>query len=80
MYLSPLAHPPVAKDDVHSKAGVLLLLIHCLMYLQLLVGIMCLFFVMINALLSVLSSLQSLDEIERAGCIALIVFLMSCYC
>ena len=48
------------------------------MYLQLFVGVLCwsLFW---KALLYVLSKLH-LDEEERAGCFAFIVFWMSCYC
>ena len=37
MHLSPL----VAQDAVHSKAVVLLLLIYCVMYLSLFVGVRC---------------------------------------
>ena len=51
MYLSP----PVAQGVVRSKAVVLLLLIYCLMYFPLFVGVMCLS-LFCNALLCVHSS------------------------
>ena len=35
-------NPPLAKAAVRSKAAVLLLLIHCLMYFPLCVGVLCL--------------------------------------
>ena len=56
-----------------------LLLIHCLMYLGIFVGVLCwsLFY---YASLCVLSMCKHIDEEENDSCFALIVFLMSCEC
>ena len=70
----------VAWPAVRSKTVVLLLLIHCFMYLPLFVGF-CAWSLFRSAILSILSCFCNLlDEEERVGCFALIVFPMPCYC
>ena len=60
----------------NPKAVFLLLLIYCLMYLPIFVVVLCLSFFWYAFLCIFLF----LDGEERAGCLALIVFLTSCYC
>ena len=55
----------VAKAAVHSKAVALLLLIYCFMYLPLFVVVLC---------------WPLFSSVLLAGCVAFIVFWMSCYC
>ena len=75
MHLSPL----VAWAAFCSKAMVLLLLIYCLMYFPLFVGVLCLS-LFGYALLCVHSSFENhLIEQEKAGCYAIIVLQMHCY-
>ena len=65
---------------MRSMPMALMLLIYCFMYLSLFVG----FFVSLcfgmHYFMSFLFFSNHLDEEERAGCFALIVFWMSCYC
>ena len=88
MYLSP----KVAWAAVHSKA-VVLLLIFCLMYIPLFVGVLCLFlfwyalpfvfycvFVLVCITFCPLLFCNHLEEEERAGCFAFVVLRMFCYC
>ena len=57
-----------------NLAFVLLLLMYCFMYLPLFVGVLC------WSLFGMHYFFNDLDEEERAGFFALIVFHMSCYC
>ena len=59
-----------------SCKEVVLLLIYCFMYLPLFVGV----FVLVCITLCPFYFCNHLDEEERAGCFALNVFGMSCYC
>ena len=63
---------------VRSKAvAVLMFLTHCFIYLTLFVGVMCRY-LFCYAFLCPFEFCNHLDEEERAGCFALIIFLMSC--
>ena len=72
--LEKLGWPPVAWAAVRSKLVVLLLLIWCLMYFPLFVGVLCLP-LFCNALLCVHSSLAILLKRKRK----LNAWLLSCY-
>ena len=67
----------MAWAAARSKAVVLLLLIYCLIYFPLFVGVLCLS-LFCYTLLSVHSSFSINEEEEKAGCFASIVLQMYC--
>ena len=70
---SSVFKPPVTQVAVRSKTVVLLLLIHCLNFLQL----VCVRSVFVACFVTHLSVLPSF-AMKRASCFTFIVFLMSC--
>ena len=74
---------PVVYAAVRSKAVVLLLVIYCLMYFPLFVGVLCLSLFW-YALICVHSSFAIIyleeEDLEIAGCFAIIVLQMYCCC
>ena len=60
----------MAKAAVHSEAEVLVLLVHCLLFLPLFVGV-CVWSLLCYALLGVLSSFAIFLTRKRAGCFTL---------
>ena len=69
---------PVATAAISPKVVVLLLLIHCFMYLPLFVGVLCSVFVL--ELICPFKICKHLDEEYRVGCFDLIIFPVSCDC
>ena len=65
---------------VRSRAVVLLLLIHCVMFLPLFVGVLCLVIVLLCITWCLFCFCNHINEEERAGCFTLIIFLVSCDC
>ena len=80
MHLTPPPHSPVDYAAVPSRAVDLFLLIHCVMFLPLCVGVLFLAIVLLCITWCLFKFCNHIDGEERAGCFNSIVILMSCGC